>query len=65
MDSKPVIDGDFLPTNPVTEDGFAQAGKNVTLLIGSNLNEWSGYFKADPIPPYSETEQCTTSGISR
>ena len=49
MDWEPVIDGDFLPTNPVTEDGFAEAGKDVTLLIGSNLNEWSGFFEADPI----------------
>ncbi len=38
---EPVIDGDFLPTDPVTEDGFAEAGKDIPLLIGSNLNEWS------------------------
>ena len=38
---EPVVDGDFLPTSPVTEDGFAEAGKDVPLLIGSNLNEWT------------------------
>ena len=41
MEWEPVVDGDFIPTNPVTEDGFAAAGKNVPLLIGSNLNEWA------------------------
>ena len=38
---EPVVDGDFLPTDPVTEDGFAEAGRDIPLLIGSNLNEWS------------------------
>ena len=33
---KPVVDGDFLPTNPVTETGFAEAGRKVPLLIGTN-----------------------------
>ena len=37
----PVIDGDFLPTAPVTEDGFAEAGKDIPLLIGSNFTEWT------------------------
>lgn len=41
MDWEPVVDGDFLPTNPVTPDSFAVAGKNIPLLIGSNLNEWA------------------------
>ncbi len=41
LEWEPVVDGDFLPTNPVTEKGFADAGKNVPLLIGSNLNEWT------------------------
>ena len=41
MEWGPVVDGDYMPTNPVTEDGFADAGKDVTLLIGSNLNEWA------------------------
>ncbi|EMA2446682.1 carboxylesterase/lipase family protein [Vibrio fluvialis] len=41
MDWEPVVDGDFLPTNPVTQDSFAQAGKDIPLLIGSNLNEWT------------------------
>lgn len=41
MEWGPVIDGDYMPTNPVTEDGFADAGKNIPLLIGSNLNEWT------------------------
>nr|WP_321270714.1 carboxylesterase family protein [uncultured Tolumonas sp.] len=41
MDWEPVVDGDFLPTNPVTPDSFASVGKNIPLLIGSNLNEWA------------------------
>ena len=49
MDWQPVIDGDFLPTDPVNGDSFADAGRDIPLLIGSNLNEWSGYFEADPI----------------
>ena len=48
MDWEPVVDGDFLPTDPVTEDSFAAAGRDIPLLIGSNLNEWSGYFPAGP-----------------
>ena len=49
MDWEPVVDGDFLPTDPVTEESFAEAGKDIPLLIGSNLNEWSGYFQSEPI----------------
>lgn len=41
MEWGPVVDGDYLPTNPVTEDGFADAGRDISLLIGSNLNEWA------------------------
>ena len=41
MEWEPVVDGDFLPTDPVTEDGFAEAGRDIPLLIGSNLFEWS------------------------
>lgn len=53
-DWEPYIDGTFLPTNPVTDDGFADAGKDVTLLIGSNLNEWTGFFPSDPVPVTDE-----------
>lgn len=42
MEWGPVIDGDYMPQNPVTEDSFAENGKDVELLIGSNLNEWTG-----------------------
>lgn len=41
MEWGPVVDGDYLPTNPVTADGFALAGRDIPLLIGSNLNEWA------------------------
>ena len=41
MEWGPVIDGDYMPTNPVTEDSFAENGKGIDLLIGSNLNEWT------------------------
>lgn len=54
MDWEPVVDGDFLPTDPVTEESFAEAGKDIPLLIGSNLNEWSGFFQSDPIEPTEE-----------
>ena len=54
MDWEPVVDGDFLPTNPVTEDSFAEAGKDIPLLIGSNLNEWTGFFESDPVEPTEE-----------
>ncbi len=47
VDWEPVVDGDFLPTDPVTDDSFAEAGKDIPLLIGSNLNEWTGYFESD------------------
>ena len=30
-----------MPTDPVLEQGFAEAGKNVSLLIGSNRTEWT------------------------
>lgn len=38
---EPVIDGDFMPTDPVSKDGFASGGKGISVLIGSNLNEWT------------------------
>lgn len=58
MDWEPVVDGDFLPTDPVTENSFAEAGKDIPLLIGSNLNEWSGFFKSGP---YEATEALTAA----
>ncbi len=54
MDWEPVVDGDFLPTSPVTENSFADAGKDIPLLIGSNLNEWSGILPAENVPEPSE-----------
>ena len=56
MDWEPVVDGDFLPTDPVTGDSFAEAGRDIPLLIGSNLNEWSGFFASEPI---EQTEALT------
>lgn len=42
----------FVPAGPVTPwegvraaDGFADAGKDIPFLIGSNLNEWTGFFR--------------------
>ncbi len=40
---EPVVDGSFLPTHPVTADSFAEAGRDVPLLIGTNLTEWTGF----------------------
>ena len=54
VDWEPVVDGDFLPTDPVTDDSFAEAGKDIPLLIGSNLNEWTDYFESDPVTPTDE-----------
>ena len=47
MEWGPVIEGDYMPENPVTEDGFAENGKNIDLLIGSNLNEWTTMMGGD------------------
>lgn len=41
---EPVSGTDFLPTDPVTKDGFAESGKDVPLMIGSNLTEWATIF---------------------
>ena len=41
MEWGPVIDGDYMPSAPITEDGFADAGFDVPLLIGSNIDEWA------------------------
>lgn len=61
MDWEPVVDGDFLPTNPVTETSFADAGKDIPLLIGSNLNEWSGILPYENVPePSEELSQAIT-----
>ena len=37
----PYVDGDIIPTHPVLEEGFAESGRDIPLLIGSNLNEWN------------------------
>lgn len=57
MDWEPVIDGDFLPTNPVTEASFADAGRDIPLLIGSNLNEWTNYYPSDPVEDAEELRE--------
>lgn len=64
MDWEPVVDGDFLPTDPVTGNTFAEAGKDIPLLIGSNLNEWSGFFKSAPIEETEELAQALRSAYS-
>ena len=43
---EPVIDGDFLPENPVNEDGFADGAEDYGMLIGSNLTEWEAFYMA-------------------
>lgn len=40
----PVVDGDIIPEDPVTSEGFTEAAKDYTIMIGSNLNEWNLYF---------------------
>lgn len=44
---EPVVDGDYIPVNPVTEDGFADNGKDIPLLIGSNLTEWTRFVSSE------------------
>lgn len=41
MEWECVVDGDYIPTDPLVGDSFAEAGFDVPLLIGSNLNEWA------------------------
>lgn len=55
---EPVVDGDFLPTGPVLDNGFAENGRDIPLLIGSNLNEWTvlGTPMADPNAAMSDEE---------
>lgn len=43
LEWQPVVDGDFIPSNPVVGDTFAMASKDIPLLIGSNLEEWALY----------------------
>ncbi|MGI6106830.1 MAG: carboxylesterase/lipase family protein [Lachnospiraceae bacterium] len=40
----PVVDGNIIPEDPVTDNGFTEAAKDCTIMIGSNLNEWNLYF---------------------
>lgn len=42
MEWGPTVGGSYLPAQPVGEDGtFAVPGRNVELLMGTNLNEWT------------------------
>ena len=43
LDWQPVVDGDFLPSSPVTQNAFAASAAGVPLIVGSNLNEWSAW----------------------
>ena len=40
----PVVDGDIIPEDPVTGDGFTETAKDYPIMIGSNLNEWNLIF---------------------
>jgi para-nitrobenzyl esterase len=57
MEWGPVIDGDYMPTNPVTENGFADAGRDIPLLIGSNLNEWTIFVPTSAHTNMTEAER--------
>ena len=52
---EPVVDGDFLPEQPVLDNGFASNAANYPLLIGSNLNEWN-YFMPDVLEHKNMTD---------
>lgn len=43
MEFEPVVDGDYIPSDPIVGDSFAENGKDITLMIGSNLFEWTKY----------------------
>lgn len=58
---EPVIDGDFMPTNPVTDKGFAEAGKDIPLLIGSNRTEWTSFADIMGLPDSQYTSKNTWS----
>lgn len=44
MQLRPVCGTDFLPTDFIHNDSFATSGKDIPLLLGSNLNEFTTIF---------------------
>ncbi len=58
----PVVEGDYMPTNPVTEDGFAEAGKDIPLLIGSNFTEWTHWM---PVSAHNDLTQEQISAFEK
>lgn len=54
---EPVSGTDFLPTDPVTPTGFAASGKDVPLLIGSNLTEWTTIIPSAVHSDMTETQK--------
>ncbi len=67
LDWEPVIDGDFLPENPVTDEGFADGAEEYGMLIGSNLTEWSAIsLLADPsASQFDNPDTCSEEEIER
>ncbi len=57
MEWGPVIDGDYMPSAPVTDSGFADAGNEISLLIGSNLNEWTTIMRDTAHSDMTDDEQ--------
>lgn len=57
MEWGPVVEGDYMPSNPVTEDGFAAEGRDIPLLIGSNLNEWTTFVSSSANTDMTEEER--------
>ena len=41
MEWECVVEGDYLPTQPIALEAFTETGFDVPLLIGSNLHEWA------------------------
>lgn len=56
MEWEPVVDGDYIPTNPVTEDSFAENGKDIPILIGSNLMEWTRFIASEQLQVTNEVQ---------
>lgn len=56
MEWEPVVDGDFIPSHLVTENGFAENGSDIPLLIGSNLYEWTRYMASEQVDVTPEIE---------
>lgn len=57
MEWEPVVDFDYIPSNPVTDDSFAENGYDIPLLIGSNLMEWTRFVSSERVTVTDEIQR--------